>query len=426
MISVFKKIFSISFVFFLGLSLAVKSYSNTEWDALSVDEDEYFFYGFAETLGGKFTDENVVEDSISASELRFQFSGNGDLGNVYSSFKFDSVKNFVSGDSDFSVRELYFDYEIFENVDIRFGRQVISVGTGDQVFLNDTFAKDFVSLFSGRELDYLKVPTDLLKLTFNNVIANAEFIWNPNHQPDNFIDGSRFSYFDVSSGEIVAFPTLLRTDAKEDDEYWFRTFKNVNGYELAAYLFKGRYKQPLGASGNGGNNFFPKMRNIGFSVRGAVDEAIVNFEISHYTSLEDRSGVDPFIPNSQTRALLGYEFEISPKFTWSSQYYLEYIRDYDALLRFSLDASLEQEEKRHALSTKLTYKLLQDKLTLSTFAMSSVNEKDLYIDANASYRYSDKLSYSVGFDIFSGGKKHTRFGMLQGNDNVYFRIRLFI
>ena len=43
-------------------------------------------------------------------------------------------------------------------LDLRAGRQVLTWGTGDLVFLNDLFPKDFVSFFIGRNDEILKAP----------------------------------------------------------------------------------------------------------------------------------------------------------------------------------------------------------------------------------------------------------------------------
>ncbi|MDP2851847.1 MAG: hypothetical protein Q8O23_00405, partial [Gallionella sp.] len=49
------------------------------------------------------------------------------------------------------LRELYVDYTA-SNWDTRIGRQVITWGLGDLVFVNDVFPKDHEALFSGRPL----------------------------------------------------------------------------------------------------------------------------------------------------------------------------------------------------------------------------------------------------------------------------------
>ena len=44
--------------------------------------------------------------------------------------------------------------------DIKVGKQVLTWGTGDYLFLNDLFPKDYQSFFAGREDEYLKAPSN--------------------------------------------------------------------------------------------------------------------------------------------------------------------------------------------------------------------------------------------------------------------------
>ena len=52
-------------------------------------------------------------------------------------------------------------------------------GTGDLVFLNDLFPKDFVSFFAGRDDEYLKAPGDALRITHYSKAVNIDFVWTP-------------------------------------------------------------------------------------------------------------------------------------------------------------------------------------------------------------------------------------------------------
>ena len=61
------------------------------------------------------------------------------------------------------LREGYLDYAA-GNWDLRIGRQVITWGLGDLVFVNDVFPKDHEALFAGRPLEYLKRGVDAVKL----------------------------------------------------------------------------------------------------------------------------------------------------------------------------------------------------------------------------------------------------------------------
>lgn len=63
------------------------------------------------------------------------------------------------GEFDVDLREAYLDYTT-ENCDFRLGRQFVTWGVGDLLFINDVFSKDYVSFFAGRPLEYLKIEVD--------------------------------------------------------------------------------------------------------------------------------------------------------------------------------------------------------------------------------------------------------------------------
>ncbi len=102
----------------------------------------------AHPLGRRFlwADERFrLEMSGDAAKERLSFLFKGDLYH-------DAVANRVSG----VVREAYLDLAA-GRADLRLGRQIVTWGVGDLLFVNDVFPKDWSAFFSGRPLEYLKV-----------------------------------------------------------------------------------------------------------------------------------------------------------------------------------------------------------------------------------------------------------------------------
>jgi hypothetical protein len=79
-----------------------------------------------------------------------------------------------------------------QQFDIKVGQQILTWGTGDYVFLNDLFAKDFQSFFAGRDDDYLKAPSLSLKVSGFFDLANVDFVVTPKFTPDTYINGDYF------------------------------------------------------------------------------------------------------------------------------------------------------------------------------------------------------------------------------------------
>jgi hypothetical protein len=106
----------------------------------------------------------------------------------------------------------------------------------------------FHQLFAGREDEYLKAPSDSLRLTQYNGIANIDFAWTPFFSPDNYIRGERFSFFFPFTGTLVAPDPPFGADrpsrSLENGEFSLRLFRTVKGVEYALYAHRGFFKTP--------------------------------------------------------------------------------------------------------------------------------------------------------------------------------------
>ncbi|MEK7850921.1 MAG: hypothetical protein AAB275_03480, partial [Deltaproteobacteria bacterium] len=90
------------------------------------------------------------------SEERFQLKVSESSKDGSASFflKTDFFHDGVDNNDDIEVREGYIDYTKGA-IDLRVGRQIITWGTGDLMFINDIFPKNYNAFFSGRPMEYL-------------------------------------------------------------------------------------------------------------------------------------------------------------------------------------------------------------------------------------------------------------------------------
>ena len=156
-------------------------------------------------------------------------------------------------------------------------------------------------------------------------------------------------------------------------------------------------------------------------MRGSVVGGIAHAETAYYDGADDE-GDEPLVPNSQWRGLAGYERELLPDLTWGIQYYAEHTVDHDRLLAASPAPQLEPSETRHVVTTRLTYRLLQQTLTASLFAFVSPNDGDAHLRPSIAYEWSDALRLTGGANVMLGDDA-TFFGQLERATNVYLRAR---
>ncbi|MBQ0720192.1 MAG: hypothetical protein KBT88_07365 [Gammaproteobacteria bacterium] len=389
------------------------------------------FHGFIEVAYGTRSQSNPWidrHDTLNETRLRIEYSDY--FGPLYIGYKGDAFVDDLSWGGAFietKSREALLRFSPSANSDLYLGRQVLTWGTGDLLFLNDLFPKDWVSFFAGRDMEYLKAPSDAIKASYFHKLANIDLVWTPKFDADTFIRGERFSYFSPLANDIVAAPPRLSTEQPgsqlDDGELALRVYKNIGGYEWALYGYHGYFKTPAAFNPNNGLNYFPKLSSIGASVRGTVQGGIANMEVAWYQSRDDSDGTDPFIPNSQLRFLSGFERELITRLTLGLQYYLEWTQDYSALKKNSPLPDKEVEEYRHLITTRLNYRAYQDKLTLSLFVFYSPTDDDFFAMPKVTYRLSDSWSGEVGANLFGGQDDYTFFGQFEENSNFFARLR---
>lgn len=326
------------------------------------------------------------------------------------------------------LRELTLAFSPSGDTDVKLGRQVLTWGTGDLLFLNDLFPKDWVSFFAGRDDEYLKAPSNTVRATWYTDLVNVDLAWTPEFEPDEFLTGERFSFFSPIAGQRVAPSPPLNPIEPERDfengEWALRLFKTVEGSEYALYAYHGFFSQPNAFTETFQPTFAP-LTAIGASVRRTLGRGLFNAETAFYFSRDDRNGTEPNVPNDQLRLLLGYEQEAMTNFTMAFQYYLEWTQDHDELIDTSAAPAFEPDEFRHVFTNRLSYRMQQDKLTLSLFTFYSPSDKDLYLRPVVGYRYSDQWSFAAGANIFGGSDANTFFNQFADNSNVYARIRYY-
>lgn len=398
------------------------SYDN-EWGDDWVETSSWSQSGFIEAAHGeRIQNDSLSKDSSTLSELRWQQQIQYSDEKIDFNWTHDIWLDDVKGGLQFDLRELNFKFSLWGQTDFIAGRQISTWGKGDLLFINDMFPKDWQSFFSGRDVNYLKAPADSLRVSSYFKPFNIDVVITPSAEPDRFINGERFSFFSqLAESQLGGFEVINPRNPNQA-EYALRLFKNTNGKEWALYGYHGIDKSPTGIDVLG-QAFFPEKNVWGASFQTTIGKGLFQTELGLHQALDDRKGVNPLVPNSQWRFLLGYERELAKKLNWGVQYYLEHSQDHAALLENSLSPEFEPEQNRHVITNRLTYQTLQDKLTWSLFVFYSPTDEDSYWRSSVEYRYNDNWKYSLGASLFEGQKMHTFFGQFDKADSVYVKMR---
>ncbi|MHC4327407.1 MAG: hypothetical protein ACYSWW_04710 [Planctomycetota bacterium] len=395
-------------------------------------EDSFFselpveMHGFYEMRGGYRLRKDKYEKDMSIMENRLQLDLDSyfDWGDL--KFKGDVYGDLVTEKGYFDLREANVFARPLDFMDLKAGRQILTWGTGDLVFINDLFPKDWQSFFIGRDTEYLKAPSDAAKVSLFGERANLDIVYTPRFDHDRFITGRRISYWNSNLGRLAGQDAIVHTDKPNewfgDSEIAARLYKNIDNYELALYGYHGYWKSPGGQNAAMSQAIFPDLNVYGVSARGSVGKGIGNVEFGYYESADDLSGRNPLINNSEMRYLVGYTREIGKDLTMGLQYYVEQMLDYSRY-RDSLPSGPARDRDRHLTTLRLTKLLMNQNLRCSLFTYYSPTDKDVYMRPNVNYKVSDNLTVEAGGNIFFGDYPHTFFGQFRNNTNIYTSLR---
>ena len=400
------------------------TWNESDWD--NAPESPWQIKGFIEASYGLFSQTNIINSAHSLNELTARI----DVSYQHSFFDItaigDAKYDNVLSKSVWNTRELNVAFSPLNTLDIKAGRQILTWGTGDYLFLNDLFAKDWRSFFSGRDDQYLKAPSNSIKATYyvNNV--SLDIAWTPEFTADKYLTGERFSFYSPQALQQVAPAAHFLVKKTKQSQWSTRIATTQKGIEYALYGYRGFWTTPVGTQDYTHTNniaYFPTLNSWGASIRMPLASGIFNAEYAHYNSTEDRQGTQPLIANSQQRMLLGYESEWLKNLTASLQYYVEKTRNYTNLVQSSATPEQVVSEYRQLLTLRLTYMAMQQKLTYSLFSFYSPSDKDGYLKPSISYRINDHYRFAFGANLFFGKNTYSFFGQHQTNSNIWLRAK---
>ena len=396
------------------------------------DEEHVEIHGFllgnlsGRTTGVRPTGERESDFLVAEERLRLDVSAWARSIEASLGVKGDFFHDAIDGEFDIDLREAYVDYTT-KSLDFRLGRQIATWGVGDLLFINDVFPKDWVSFFTGRPLEYLKIGVDGFRTRYSSDVVNVELIAIPFFTPDNVPGGERLFLFDP-------FPSVSVRDEELPDttyantELSFRLYRKMGDFDVSAYAYRGFWRTPSiepdsVVTPSRVTLFYPALSVYGVSGQGSALGGVLSLEAGYYDSRDDGDGDDPIIPNSQKRLLVGYQRQIREDAILGVQYYAEIIEDHTAY-RGTLPAGFpEQRQYRDVITLRLEQLLEHQTWRLALMCFYSPVDKDHLLQPQVAYEFSDNLAVTVGANLFGGEHDWTAFGQFDRNDNLYVSVR---
>ncbi|XCN72705.1 MAG: hypothetical protein Q3M24_20825 [Candidatus Electrothrix aestuarii] len=419
----------------LSVLLACNASSVTAEDeskSLSLTDRLYDDYGiemlgFAETRWGARLVDDDNEDTMSIGEARAQLELTRYFDAFTLQFKGDLLADAVTEEFDADIRGLNVAFRPSDVLDVKIGRMVSTWGTGDLVFINDMFPKDWQSFFIGRDDEYLKQASNSFRTGIFLGDYTIDVVYTPHFQGSEFVSGERLSYFNPGAGQIVGQNMVMADDAPDeyfnDDETSLRLSRRFGGVETALYGYMGFWQEPEGMDATTGKAIYPRLNVWGASARSPLLGGIGNVEVGYYDSFDDEDGLNPYVRPSEYRFLVGFERELAHELTGGFQYYMEVIDEYENYEQTLAPGMNARDEYRQMLTMRLTKLMMQQTLTLSLFVYYSPTDQDGYVRPKFQYKLTDNLRIDGGFNLFWGEDEHTFWGRFQDNTNAFVGVR---
>ncbi len=384
-------------------------------------------HGFLQGNYSVATDgKNPDGNGLKWAEERAQFKLEGSRKEERLFLKTDVFYDNMDEKADVEVREAYI-VSSGGLWDARIGRQIITWGVGDLVFINDVFPKDHEAFFSGRPMEYLKKGSDALKVSAYPEFASFELVVTPFFEPDNMPRSERFWMYDPM-------PQVTNRETKEpaanlkNTEIALRAYRDLAGFESSFYFYKGFYRtpsmQPDSLSAPTKITLhYPELLLYGLSLQRSALDGVVSLEAGYLDSQDDKTGTNPLIPNHQAKVLVAYQRQIIEDMTMTTQYLGEYMLSYDAYEAHRIQGFPKEPLYRQLLSLRLQYLMMSQTMRLGWFSFWSPTDKDYLLNPEIRYSFTDNLWGAIGALVYGGDSDTTRFGSFDRNDNVYTQAR---
>lgn len=327
----------------------------------------------------------------------------------------------VEGKADVTVREAYFTLHS-DRADAKIGRQIITWGLGDLVFINDVFPKDWTAFIIGRPIEYLKKGVDAAKVGFYSNAVNGEMAIIQDFEPDTIPDSNRLIHYPFPAPAVNN--TIEPNTQLSNTEIALKFYRTIKEWDTAVYFYDGFYRFPAAHmdTSTGATYYYPRLEVYGASTQGSAFGGVASLEAGYYASA-DKNGGNPEIENSQIRYLAAFQKAFEDDLTAGVQYYVEKMLHYENYIKNLPSGYPAKDETRELYSIRLTKLLRYQTVKLSFFTFYSPTDKDYFVNPELRWSVTDNLWTSLGANIF-GGKENTTFlGQFDKDDNVYVIVR---
>lgn len=351
---------------------------------------------------------DTMADEIQG-ELLLEHRASGSLSG---SLRVEALHDSAISESHVRVREGFVDWSPSGELNLKLGRQVLTWGVSDYLYVNDVFPKNYDSFFTGGGFDRMKEPVDAARAAWHVADADLEAVVSRS-KADRSPDARRFAAMGMSS------PAVEMGDADDQADVALKISSHAGGWDWAGYAASLHSREARYFMDSSGLRFDrPRLQHLGLSLTGNAVGGLVWVEGALRHAEDDRlSVVSRHFVSSTVKLIGGYSREVGSDVTASVQLQVEGVTSRDRYL-----TSLAQGVRPlDPVSTTLHLRLhgRWNNQTLGAGAqLFAGNEGDSHFNPFVSWSPADGWAIEGGANVFSG-RPDTRYGALQDDSNVY-------
>lgn len=392
---------------------AIAMVSHAAWADLNVT-------GFAEALYAGRTDHHdscrgVVKACPEvANEQRLRVLVEGRRESMAATLRADLWNDVALSKTRGEVNEAYVEAWTQANTGVRIGRQVVTWGTGEYLYVNDMFPKNYDRFFRGHSFDALKDAVDGVKANWSGQPGDLEVVIS-RPRADQMPDGHR--YVGASAMPLDDLP-----QNRSGADVAARLSTRLSNFDMAGYV--GRYRdrtQSITPSPTAMAREGAQVSHVGLSATGNLAAGVAWAEVAQLHVDRLNGNVNRFATGSRFKALMGYSRDVASDVTVTAQLQAEHDTDHADYAR-SLQAGIRPLKRDRVLAhARLQARLMNQTLGLGIQGFVT-NEGDRHIHPFANYTPLDGLNVELGANVFNG-RADTQYGALTDDSNVYLSAR---
>jgi hypothetical protein len=331
------------------------------------------------------------------------------------SLRAEAFRDHASSNAGASLREATVDWTPGKTLNLKAGRQVVTWGVSEYLYVNDIFPKNYDVFFTGRGIDRMKEPVDGARLTWGTAAAEFEAVV-ARGKSDRIPSPERF---DATALAASAVPV----GGEEGTDAAIKLSTQRDGWDIAAYAgsFRSReHRYFLDAGGLWSDR--PRLQHLGMSVSGNSASGVVWVEAALRRSGHDRSAVvSRHFLGSSFKLIAGYSREVGVDVTASGQLQLEAATERQRYLASLAPGVLPLPRVVATLHMRLQGRFVNQTVG-SGVQLFAGSEGDTHLNPFASWSPADGWTLEAGAHVFNG-KPETRYGAFRNDSNLYVLAR---